>query len=141
MKAASSYNGKRFTFCGIRGGVQKKDFFWGDLSQMCLPSTHSPTQGFLRDLGKRKVKFGSKNGDFRGDFGAGLGKFPPPQKKRFYFFEAPLIHQYDLEMSELLFKVVIYASHSTLQYTGCIFGLYTDTAQISSIRQGPKTFK
>ena len=53
----SSYNGKRFTFCGIREGVQKKESFPNVF-------THPPTQGFLRDLGKRKVKFGSKKAIF-----------------------------------------------------------------------------
>ena len=57
MKAASSYNGKRFTFCGIREGVQKKESFPNVF-------THPPTQGFLRDLGKRKLKFGSKKAIF-----------------------------------------------------------------------------
>ena len=58
----SSYNGKRFTFCGIREGVQKKEFFLG----RSFPNvfTHPPTQGFLRDLGKRKLKFGSKKAIF-----------------------------------------------------------------------------
>ena len=53
----SSYNGKRFTFCGIREGVQKKESFPNVF-------THPPTQGFLRDLGKRKLKFGSKKAIF-----------------------------------------------------------------------------
>ena len=61
MKAASSYNGKRFTFCGIREGVQKKRIFLGEIFPKCV---YPPTQGFLRDLGKRKVKFGSKKAIF-----------------------------------------------------------------------------
>ena len=57
----SSYNGKRFTFCGIREGVQKKRIFLGEIFPKCV---YPPTQGFLRDLGKRKVKFGSKKAIF-----------------------------------------------------------------------------
>ena len=71
---------------------------------MCLPN-HPPTQGFLRDLGKRKVKFGSKKaifaviwGGFEG-VGPCLGISPPThphlgkisQKKRNFFLAASLI--------------------------------------------------
>ena len=50
-----------------REGVQNKRFFWG----RSLPNlfTQPPTPGFLWYLGERKVKFGSKKGDFLGDLG------------------------------------------------------------------------
>ena len=57
----SSYNGKRFTFCGIKKGVQKRRIFLGEIFPKCV---YPPTQGFLRDLGKRKLKFGSKKAIF-----------------------------------------------------------------------------
>ena len=44
----------------LREGL-KKLFFWG--------GTNPPTPGFLWDLGKREVKFGSKNAFSGGDFG------------------------------------------------------------------------
>ena len=40
---------------------KKKNFFWRSFPNVL---THSPTQGFLRDLGKQKVKFGSKKAIF-----------------------------------------------------------------------------
>ena len=81
-------------------GSQKNPFFLGDLSQICLP-----TPGFLWDLGKGKVKFGSKKAIF-GVIWGGFEGFVPclgishpthphlrkiSQKKRNLFLAASLI--------------------------------------------------
>ena len=46
----------------VREAAKKEEvFFWISFPNLF---THPPTPGFLRDLGKRKVKFGSKKGIF-----------------------------------------------------------------------------
>ena len=56
---------------------QKKHVFWGGyLSQICLPTHPAPTPWFLWDLGKRKVKFGSKKAIF-GEIWGGFEGFGP----------------------------------------------------------------
>ena len=64
-----SEKGLFFTFHHLSEGSpqQQKKLFGG----RSLPNvfSHPPTPGFLGDLGERKVKFRSKNGDFQGDLG------------------------------------------------------------------------
>ena len=55
----------------IQGRCPKKRFFFG--RPFPNLSTFPPTQGFLWDLGKQKVKFLSKKSDFRGDLGVFWG--------------------------------------------------------------------
>ena len=88
----------RLHYQSLREAAKKKPFLFG------ISFPNPPTPGFLWDLGKRKVKFGSKKaifgsiwGGFEG-FGPCLGISHPnhthlgklSQKKRFYFWGAPL---------------------------------------------------
>ena len=58
-----------------KGRYKKNPFFWGGKPFPNL-FTHPPTPGFLEDLGKRKVKFGSKKAIF-GVIWGGFEGFEP----------------------------------------------------------------
>ena len=56
---AFKFECKMFVINTIRGAAKKKLFFWDIFPKSVYPNTHPPTPGFLWDLGKRKVKFGT----------------------------------------------------------------------------------